>query len=183
MRAFALIILCTFGLVAPVGGNKDVEKHIADLEGLEIPASLSGLVARNNDRKDGSSKTRALKSPFEVGDQGLLSPELVDFLRDGLLASAKPEDFDLSQQVCPRFDDDPKYGLDLLRLLEEGYQSFFYSESLNTGGGRETAETPGLCTTTYLSHEQIKERIAALPGPQIRSLTKPTVPMSLVCFV
>jgi hypothetical protein len=47
-----------------------------------------------------------------------------------------------------------------------GYEPFFKSISQLSGGDGKSVPSPGLCTTSYLSHEEVKQRIADLPQLQ-----------------
>lgn len=139
---------------------------LADLiRGLGLPESLNGVVRKllNNPDPD--------QSPFAVRKQGLLPPELLLAIFITTLTGATPADFDITNQVCPRFEDDRKAALDLVLLSTLGYQDFFNSASALTGGNGINAETPGLCTTAYISHEEIKRRIAALPQYEVENKT------------
>jgi len=100
--------------------------------------------------------------PSASGEQGLFPNEMIFILLATILIDATPRDFDLSNKdICPVFEDDRKFGIDLITLLYTGYHDFFQVQSLITNG--DDAETPGLCTTSFIAHDTIKQGMADLP--------------------
>ncbi|KAL7564766.1 hypothetical protein ACA910_010173 [Epithemia clementina (nom. ined.)] len=67
------------------------------------------------------------------------------------------------RNICPVFQEDLIYFLDMLLLGECGYVPFFSTYDALTSGAPFSAPTPGLCTTAYFSHSNIKSKQAMLP--------------------
>ncbi|KAL3917808.1 MAG: hypothetical protein SGILL_004535 [Bacillariaceae sp.] len=121
-----------------------------------------------------------------MGTNQLIGMGMTAAASPGLL---DPSDFILGQEgFCPVLQNDPKYFADMLLLGNLGYQEFFdfyslLSDFLPSGkkggigfpigpggkkGGRnadtgESALAPGLCTTSYFSHKEIKRRLTRFP--------------------
>jgi len=113
----------------------------------------------------GKKKSSSKHIPSSAsGEQGLFPNELILILIATILQDATPEDFDLSNKdVCPVYEEDRKSGLDLIALLYTGYHDFFRVQSMITSGDAVAAQTPGLCTTSFIAHSTIKQGMADLP--------------------
>jgi hypothetical protein len=68
--------------------------------------------------------------------------------------------------TCPRFQEDTINFTQAFLLLQLGYEPYFKSISQLAGGDGKSLPSPGLCTTSYLSHAEVKQRIADLPRLQ-----------------
>jgi hypothetical protein len=92
-------------------------------------------------------------------DSNAVGPGLLRTVLGVLLASNGGD-------TCPRFQDDSSYITQAFLLLHLGYEPYFRSISRLAGGDGQSVPSPGLCTTSYLSHAEVKQRIADLPRLQ-----------------
>ena len=65
----------------------------------------------------------------------------------------------IDREVCPAFQDDMQNFLDSQLLLLQGYPKFFEPRAFPNGA----VFGPGTCTTSYISHERIRQKLEEFP--------------------